>query len=310
MVSVIIPLYNKERYIQRAIESVIAQTYKNYEIIVVDDGSTDASRIALEPYWDRIAYIWQENAGPGAARNRGASKSSGQYLAFLDADDYWLEGFLEHTVAFLEKYPEAGVVSTAYWRLRPSGRTCVVLATAKQPEGIVENFFKAYARIRFCCTGSVLIRKAVFVSLGGFREDLKAGEDVEFWCCLGAITTWGYITRPLAVYDETVPNSIVRGPIQTVLAQKPDLRDWERRILSLMREEEVGDYGHVRWRTVVNRLKLLIRCGEYQGARSLAVAYRAAFALPRRLALTAIAVVPDFMFGAIRRLQGWGEQCS
>ncbi len=116
-VSVIIPTYNRRAYVQEAIDSVLAQTYTDYEIIVIDDGSTDGTGEALrERYGDKIIYEWQENQGLSAARNRGIESSRGQYIALLDSDDLWMPEKLERQVACLSQHPEVAMVARAYAR--------------------------------------------------------------------------------------------------------------------------------------------------------------------------------------------------
>jgi glycosyltransferase involved in cell wall biosynthesis len=115
VVSVIIPLYNKERFIARAIRSVCTQTFSDFELIVVDDGSTDAGADLARQCGDsRVRIISQENAGPGAARNAGIHAAKGELLAFLDADDEWLPDFLRQSLAILKQHPEASSVTSGY----------------------------------------------------------------------------------------------------------------------------------------------------------------------------------------------------
>src|SRR6266446_940152 len=113
-VSVVIPLYNKVRYIQRALDSVLAQTYTDFEVIVVDDGSTDGGAEVVACCTDRrVRLIRQSNQGPGPARNRGVEEAAGGYVAFLDSDDEWLPAFLERSVDLLDHYgPEVACVSS------------------------------------------------------------------------------------------------------------------------------------------------------------------------------------------------------
>jgi glycosyltransferase involved in cell wall biosynthesis len=114
LVSVIIPAYNGDRFIAHAIESILYQTYSNYEIIVIDDGSTDNTRPSLQPYWQQIRYIYQENQGVAAARNRGISESKGELIAFLDQDDYYLPHKLASQVACFEENPSLGIVNSGW----------------------------------------------------------------------------------------------------------------------------------------------------------------------------------------------------
>ena len=112
LVSVIIPAYNSADFIDEALKSVFDQTYKDLEIIVVDDGSTDDTRAVLEKYGDRVNYHYQDNNGPASARNRGIKLARGKYIAFLDADDLWLPTKLEKQVALFKNRENLGFVTT------------------------------------------------------------------------------------------------------------------------------------------------------------------------------------------------------
>jgi glycosyltransferase involved in cell wall biosynthesis len=300
LVSVIISLYNKEDYVTRAIESILAQTYKHYEIIVVDDGSTDASRAVLEPYMERITYIWQENAGPGAARNRGIRESSGQYLAFLDADDYWLEEYLENTVSFLERHLDVGAVATAYWRERAEGRLRWPPSNFGEHCGPIGDFFTIYAKTQFCWTGSVLLKRDILVRLGGFRAELKVGEDTELWCRVGAVSQWGYISKPLAVYDQKTPDSLTRG--EGKISRTADLWDWEMTILPLLSHRQKRSYQYLRWMFLWGRLKTFLLYGDYQRLHAHARVYRNQFSVLRGIFLVLFAISP----ARFLRLLQWG----
>ena len=120
-VSVIIPAYNGELYISDAIESVLAQTYRDYEIIVVDDGSTDDTSKIVQAYGDRVHYIYQENQGVAAARNQGIKVSTGKYIAFLDQDDFFLEDKLSEQVSCLKLHPAAGMIHSGWQRVNYCG---------------------------------------------------------------------------------------------------------------------------------------------------------------------------------------------
>ncbi len=122
-VSVIIPAYNGSRYIAQAVESVISQTYKNWEIIVVDDGSTDDTRQALQPYVEKIRYVYQENQGVAAARNRGIQESRGELIAFLDQDDFFLSDKLAGQVALFDAQPSLGIVNSGWRMVKEQGES-------------------------------------------------------------------------------------------------------------------------------------------------------------------------------------------
>jgi len=139
MVSVVIPTYNRAPYVTMAIESALAQSYQDYEIIVVDDGSTDGTRDVLEPYRDRIRYMYQDNKGVSAARNTGIQESRGEWIAFLDSDDEWLPNKLEIQIGYVKSYPEICLVAANMTVIKPHGDT-VSLFNAKGFDKIAGEF--------------------------------------------------------------------------------------------------------------------------------------------------------------------------
>jgi len=188
-VSVIIPLFNKAPYIERALRSVAAQTFGDFEIIVVDDGSTDAGVKIVECFDDaRLRIIKQDNAGPGAARNRGLREAGGEFVAFLDADDEWLPEFLSESVALLDQNPNAGAVTSGYsafpggestekvWRGRGLSDGLTRITANTSPE-----FVTALLAYMTPCT--TVARTAVLRKLGGFYERNRCayGEDAHLF---------------------------------------------------------------------------------------------------------------------------------
>ena len=167
--SVIIPLYNKAPYVRKALETVCAQTYRDYEIIVINDGSTDNSAIIAEDYLngvEGISYqiLFQQNAGVSAARNNGVAQASGDYFAFLDADDWWEPTYLECMTQLIADYPEAGLYACNYVYYKP-GKTHVVLNI---PTGYI-NYPKAYYESGAMPVTSITAIKPrkVFEEMGG-----------------------------------------------------------------------------------------------------------------------------------------------
>ena len=145
MISVVIPLYNKEKQIERTLRSVFAQTYTDFEIIVVNDGSTDRSAAVVESLNDpRIRLVTQKNAGVSAARNRGIREARGEYIALLDGDDEWKPEFLETMTALTEKYPQCEVFAGNYTQVDSSGRQSPTIINGivfDGPDGILDNYF-------------------------------------------------------------------------------------------------------------------------------------------------------------------------
>jgi glycosyltransferase involved in cell wall biosynthesis len=181
MISVIIPTYNSEKYIKEALDSVIYQTYKNIEIIVVDDGSTDQTYEILQPYIDRngIKYVYQENSGPALARNQGITNATGDFVAFLDADDIWLPHFLEKLYERLYYNNDIGFVYCDNYYVDEQKKYIenYIRETRKYSGNICTNLLCEH----FILTPSVLIRKKCFDVIGLFDESLRVGEDYEFF---------------------------------------------------------------------------------------------------------------------------------
>ena len=210
--SVIIPLYNKAPYIRKALESVLAQTYADYELIIIDDGSTDGSAeiaeaILQDPASRLIALspnrlIRQANSGVSAARNTGVAQASGEYIAFLDADDWWNPTYLERMVQLIEDYPEAGLYACNYVYYKP-GKTHVALNI---PTGYI-NYPKAYyeSNAMPVCTGATIMPKRVFDEMGGFPMGIKLGEDFLLWFKTAMHYPVAFLNEPLAYYNNDVP---------------------------------------------------------------------------------------------------------
>lgn len=183
-VSVIIPLYNKARHIRRALDSVMAQTMQDFEVIVVDDGSTDGGGdVAREVSDSRIRLIAQENRGVSAARNRGIHEASFEQIAFLDADDEWLPSFLETVTGLRERHPEAGAFATAYRVCRgdTSTRPAFVGCVQSPDGGLLDDYFLAALGPEPVWTSAVMIPKHVFGQVGNFPVGVRRGEDVNMW---------------------------------------------------------------------------------------------------------------------------------
>ncbi len=185
IVSVIIPTYNREEFIRDAIESVLSQGYKDLEIIVVDDGSTDDTKLAVDGYVQRysekIFYFYQKNAGPASARNLGVRHARGEYIAFLDSDDLWTPDSLEKRVALLKSNPDAGLVYGAYQRFTDGemlGHDGSDVFYSNLPAG---NVYQDLLMKCFIFTTAVFMRKSVFEAAGGFDESLCIGEDYDLW---------------------------------------------------------------------------------------------------------------------------------
>lgn len=205
-ISVVIPLYNKERYIKRTLDSVLAQTFQNFEIIIVNDGSTDQSPRIVEQYDDpRIRLINQENAGVSAARNRGIKETKAELIAFLDADDEWLPVFLDTVRSLVERHPKGGLYATSYFFASDNGsrRQARIRGIPQQVgwEGIIPNYFRS-ARLGDdpVCSSAVCIPLLTIEKVGLFSVGVCCGEDLDLWFRIALKYPVVFSSLPQAIY--------------------------------------------------------------------------------------------------------------
>jgi len=183
--SVVIPLYNKASYIARSIDSVLKQEVDDFELLVVNDGSTDGSEKIVVEYSDpRVRLINQPNAGESAARNTGISGSTSPYIAFLDADDSWDADFLKVINKLTEEFPEAGAYA-AHVRDPQSHRLQqfhVYDSTRVEESWMIENYFDCLNSGYYPVTSSsVCVKRSILININGFDESLKIGPDIDAW---------------------------------------------------------------------------------------------------------------------------------
>lgn len=206
--SVIMPLYNKAAYVEKAIRSVLEQTYPHYELIVVNDGSKDNSAIIAEELLKDIPnarLINQENAGVAVARNNGVTQAKGDYICFLDADDWWDVSFLQEMQQFIKDYPEAGIWGTNYWYVK-KGKTRIAVPCET---GYI-NYPKLYAEtsVMPLTSISVCIKKDIFNELGGFPKGIKLGEDFILWSKIALHHKVAFLNKAIAYYNNDIPASL------------------------------------------------------------------------------------------------------
>ena len=212
-VSIIIPTYNYATYLPTAVQSCLNQTYKSIEIIVVDDGSTDGTKDVVKEFNDSVIYFYQKNSGVSAARNKGLELAKGDYLAFLDSDDYLTNNSIEIKLDILKKYPDIGIVFSSTYS-KTSGQ-----------EGLRYNHrFKKFGKpiISDHFYEDLLLRKIPFQPSGhlmrssvakqfGFPTNLSNGEDIAFFTKIFFSTTGYYLPQPTAV-NMRHPRSLRHNP--------------------------------------------------------------------------------------------------
>lgn len=204
LISIIMPVYNSEEYVQRAIDSVFSQTYINYEFIIVDDGSNDDSKKIISNYKDKIIYIHQKNAGASAARNRGINKSNGELIAFIDADDMWYPEKLEIQVEAYIIEPDAALIHTEVDQ--SSSFNGFLPINSHDTKAIHKSFLEIfeYPNLK---TPSVMIPKKMLDKVGMFNIDLPTAEDKDLFlrCSYNELVL--YIPQKL-VYCSVFPGSL------------------------------------------------------------------------------------------------------
>ena len=200
MVSVVIPAYNAEKSLKRCIESVLDQTYEYIEIILVNDGSKDETETIAKNFGDRVRYIFQNNQGETAARNTGFALAQGEFVSFIDHDDYWHPEFIQKCVEFLNKHSESVAVSVGSEHKNALKKTTSIMPAYlmqiidKQEKGfVIKNFFDFWAKHNHICAGSAVLRRSLIERAGGQRTDLVLSGDLEYWAYLATFGLWGFI---------------------------------------------------------------------------------------------------------------------
>ena len=176
-VSVIIPTYNREKYIERAIKSVLEQSYKDYELIIVDDGSTDDTAKILKKYDKKIRKFSMLHSGVSAARNFGISKAHGQWIALLDSDDYWLPEKLAKQMAYLEENPDMKIMQVGEKWIR-NGKFVNPMKKHQKYSGWI---FEKCLPLCIVSPSAVIIHKSIFEEIGLFNEEMPVCEDYDLW---------------------------------------------------------------------------------------------------------------------------------
>ena len=257
LVSVIIPAYNAEKALARSIESVLSQTYRHIEIIVVNDGSTDHTEDIAKNYKNQIQYIHQHNGGETSARNMGFSLAKGEFVTFIDHDDYWHKEFVQSCVEFLQQHPEVVAVSTASTHRSALKEEAILMPsslagiTSKENEKgiIIDNFFEFWASHNHICAGSALLRGSLLDNAGVQRTDLALSGDLEFWAYLATFGKWGFIPEILLFVDGTqVQTGYLYEKFYKRYEKCSSVESWQERILPRLKPEDMPGFKKVRGR--------------------------------------------------------------
>lgn len=275
--SVIIPVYNAVPLLDRCLDSIFSQTTQyTYEVILVDDGSTDNSIEIIKKRKEKnIVLYQQQNAGPAAARNKGVELAQGKYCAFLDADDYWIDGFIEKTVQYLEKHTEAIAVNVAQKHLTVSGSSIAPENFDRYNKPFVlEDFFAFWGENMHICTGSAVMRTDAAKETGGQRTELRITEDLEFWAYLSFWGKWAFIPEILFVSDGgdvTAKEGWIKK-MERRWQNAPSIAEWEKRIITRL-PEMTESYKKTRGRISRNLTYCQLLSGRISLSRQEALKY-------------------------------------
>lgn len=256
MISVVIPLYNKEKQIANTLQTVLNQTFQDFEIVIVNDGSTDNSVAEVEKVQDlRIRIIHQKNAGVSAARNKGIEEAKYNLIAFLDADDEWKPEYLETQYNLYLKYPECSVFAVNY-EFKNSKGNVTSTKINKLPftgnDGILSNYFEVASNSHPpLWTSAVVVKKDAIESIGRFPIGIKTGEDLLTWARLAIKYKIAYNTKSHAVFifDSTLFN-------QDQKDRKPEIYDFVGNELCLLYKQN----NNIKGLRVYNALWHKMRC--------------------------------------------------
>lgn len=208
MFSVIIPLYNKAEYVKTAIQSVLLQHFADFELIIVNDGSTDNSLEVARQFADpRIRIINQKNLGVSTARNNGVKIAISNYIAFLDADDWWGLDYLSEISKLIKKYPEAGLWATKYYKVKrgQNKEANIRFENKNFIDGYI-NYFRVYAKTMWMpiTSSSFIVKRTVFNKFKGYKSILKIGEDFDLWVRISLNHKVAYLNQALVYYNQDV----------------------------------------------------------------------------------------------------------
>jgi glycosyltransferase involved in cell wall biosynthesis len=235
-VSVIIPTFNRANVISETIDSVLAQTYRDIEIIIVDDGSTDDTAKKLSIYGDRIRIVYQQNAGTSAARNRGIEVSNAKLIAFQDSDDLWKPTKLERQVSLLSRLDSSVpccLCNAIMQNLYGDGRELLSFdisgISSQYQEGLWLNVTEVLASRSVLFNQTVTVRREALEKVGGFDADLRTAEDYDLSLRLSLEGPWGFIAEPLTIWRAGATNSLSKMAVQDQIKLKEnEIKIFER----------------------------------------------------------------------------------
>ena len=236
-VSVIIPTYNSANYLPEAIESVLAQTYKDFEIIVIDDGSTDNTKDVVAPYLDRIIFSEVPNAGPAEARNRAIRESSSEYVAFLDADDIWYPDKLERQLAVFSENQHYSLVHSdaSYTRTYTTQKDRTWFSIKRRVKA--GWIFSELLSENFIILSSVIVKRDCLAGVDLFDRDVVPCEGWDLWLRIAFENQIGLVNAPLYFRRIHQSNLLYSVPLNTVISFIKIIEKWDNQAQKLAEDD-------------------------------------------------------------------------
>ncbi|MEX2643690.1 MAG: glycosyltransferase family 2 protein [Acetobacterales bacterium] len=313
LISVVITAYNAESYIRRALDSAFAQTWSPLEVVVINDGSTDRTAEIVASEYPEARLISQENKGISGARNAGLAAARGEWIAYLDSDDYWAPEKTERQLDFAGRHP--GVRAFACNNMLVRGDRVLGRSFEAQrilgraaPAGVVDRYFTGRARYAFHNSSVLLIHRSLFTQYGEFHPAYNGNEDAEFIMRLALHgEPIGYLDEPLCYYEVGNPESVTKKHVRHTRQLIHYWMSAEDRYPNA-RPEVLPDFRRTRHLTFFNSgIKVLLRTGNNAEARELLRLYRARLIGPRWLAWYALSFLPT---GLLRRAKHFLRRIS
>lgn len=304
MFSIVIPVWNHAHTLERTLRSVLAQTFDGFEVLVVDDGSTDGSVDVARHFNDpRIRFLTRPHAGPGPARNAGMAAARYDWIAFLDADDVWLPNHLAELDRVRTRHPEAGLIGTRTVQSDPKGWFRIPADETPTIEMI--RYFDRAARERFVLScSSAAVPKRVWEALGGFG-DFPTGQDSEYWARIALRFPVARSTRTTAVYMRGTGGISDRVGTRWLRSELRTLADLSPAVALVMQHYDDApqrdDFDRFIERTMVNCLRASVAAGDLRTLRALRRIAGGRLPLADRL-LLAIAWLPAPIARAVYRV--------
>lgn len=301
-ISVVMPLYNKAEHVRMGVASALAQSFADFELIIVDDGSTDSSAAIVEAVSSpKIRLIRQSNQGVSAARNRGMREADGKWVAFLDADDLWLNDHLAQLWRTHEVFPEAALIANNYSTTGVKSRSEATEVSRRITSRFIEE---AALGKTWVFTSAAMVRKDVALGIGGFAEGESRGEDVDLWIRMA-------LENPVALssYVGTVYRKVANGLTSSTMVIEPDVA--MRRIAQRIADDKsLGPELRNAMREFANRLALahasdcLLRGQKDAANRFIAAARDTRYWARRRRVLSALSALPPSAVRMLFALKG------